>query len=656
MQLTTIIGILFGSLGIALYVWYALALSKLFPIFGIEDWKGYIPFYNTALLFKLAAYNPLFVLIGLVPFVGITAIWVIQVLAMRKLASHYWRDDTETLLLAIFLPPLWVQRFTQVLTGAAGGGSRAKQPAHAAPQAAAAVNGAGSNGTVANGAAQIGAGPNGAGSNGAGLNGAVANGAAQTGPRRSGGPQTQKPQASPPHTPDSETPAQQVKTGQLNGSQAATSQPSAVAATVVSSGSPQTTPQPTAAGLSTAPYRAKRAQFDPQTELLSQSQPPQAAVAPAAAEIRRTGQMQNTSDSDSFADQSMTSSDSSLVMSVGTAAVVEAQLAALDAAALAAETDPTGTYTQSQLITDAAPDESHSAARSDDEGEHSHVGDVATSHIAPAAPAHAAVDPAAAAKSAPAASGLREPKTVTGENATPAHAAPEHAASERAADEDAEQAAAELAAAERAADYAAAEQAAERAAAEEALARAAVAEEEIDDSAVAGEAPASAAAAAPIAAAAAPVTTVPVASEQHAAVQQDEAAQDGDGLFHELDNTDDSTVVVPREDERPEWEIVLADGTAFTLQGDDIVVGRDPKTAGAKLKLPDVTKTLSRSHARFTYVESEDSWQIEDLGSQNGTVIYPPGVVEHELTAGVKETATSQMLLGTLPVTLRHKD
>lgn len=631
MQLTTIIGILFGSLGIALYVWYALALSKLFPVFGIENWKGYIPFYNTALLFKLAAYNPLFVLIGLVPFVGITAVWVIQVLAMRKLASHYWRDDTETLLLAIFLPPLWVQRFTQVLTGAAGGGSRAKQPAHAAPQAAAAVNGAGSNG-------------------------AVANGAALTDPRRSGGPQTQKPQASPPHTSDSEAPAQQVKTGHLNGSQAATSQPSAVAATVVSSGSPQTTPQPAAAGSSTAPYRAKRAQFDPQTELLSQSQPPQAAVAPAAAEIRRTGQMQNTSDSDSFADQSMTSSDSSLVMSVGTAAVVEAQLAALDAAALAAETDPTGTYTQSQLITDAAPDESHSAARDDDEGEHSHVGDVATSHIAPAAPAHAAVDPAAASKSAPAASGLREPKTVTGENATPAHAAPEHAASERAADEDAEQAAAELAAAERAADYAAAEQAAERAAAEEALARAAVAEEEIDDSAVAGEAPASAAAAAPISAAAAPVTTVPVASEQHAAVQQDEAAQDGDGLFHELDHTDDSTVVVPREDERPEWEIVLADGTAFTLQGDDIVVGRDPKTAGAKLKLPDVTKTLSRSHARFTYVESEDSWQIEDLGSQNGTVIYPPGVVEHELTAGVKETATSQMLLGTLPVTLRHKD
>lgn len=611
MQLTTIIGILFGSLGIVLYVWYALALSKLFPIFGIEDWKGYIPFYNTALLFKLAAYNPLFVLIGLVPFVGITAVWVIQVLAMRKLASHYWRDDTETLLLAIFLPPLWVQRFTQVLTGAAGGGSRTKQPAHAAPQAAAAVNGAGSNGAVANGAAQIGADPNGAGSNGAGLNGA-----ALTGPRRSGDPQTQKPQASPPHTPDSQTPAQQVKTGQLNGSQAATSQPSAVAATVVSSGSPQTTPQPAAAGSSTAPYRAKRAQFDPQTELLSQSQPPKAAVAPAAAEIRRTGQMQNTSDSDSFADQSMTSSDSSLVMSVGTATVVEAQLAALDAAALAAETDPTGTYTQSQLITDAAPDDSHSAARGDDEGEHSHVGDVATSHIAPAAPAHAAVDPAAASKSAPAASGLREPKTVTGENATPAHAAPVYTA----------------------------------------------ADEETDDSAVAGEVPVSDAAAAPvsaaapIAAAAAPVTTVPVASEQHAAVQQDEAAQDGDGLFHELDHTDDSTVVVPREDERPEWEIVLADGTAFTLQGDDIVVGRDPKTAGAKLKLPDVTKTLSRSHARFTYVESEDSWQIEDLGSQNGTVIYPPGVVEHELTAGVKETATSQMLLGTLPVTLRHKD
>ena len=586
MQLTTIIGILFGSLGIALYIWYALALSNLFPVFGIENWKGYIPFYNTALLFKLAAYNPLFVLLALVPFVGAAAVWVIQVLAMRKLASHYWRDDTETLLLAIFLPPLWVQRFTQVLTGAVGGGSRAKQPAHAKPQAAAAVNGAGSNGAVANG------------------------------PRRSGGPQTQKPQASPPHTPDSETPAQQVKTGQLNGSQAATSQPSAVAATVVSSGSSQTTPQPAAAGSSTAPYRAKRAQFDPQTELLSQSQPPKAAVAPAAAETRRTGQMQNTSDSDSFADQSMTSSDSSLVMSVGTAAVVEAQLAALDAAALAAETDPTGTYTQSQLVTDSAPDESHSAARGDDEGEHSHVGDVATSHIAPAAPAHAAVDPATVPKPVPADSGLREPKIVTGENATPAHAAPVYTA----------------------------------------------ADEETDDSAVAGEVPVSDAAAAPvsaaapIAAAAARIATAPVASEQHAAVQQDEAAQDGDGLFHELDHTDDSTVVVPREDERPEWEIVLADGTAFTLQGDDIVVGRDPKTAGAKLKLPDVTKTLSRSHARFTYVESEDSWQIEDLGSQNGTVIYPPGVVEHELTAGVKETATSQMLLGTLPVTLRHKD
>lgn len=113
----------------------------------------------------------------------------------------------------------------------------------------------------------------------------------------------------------------------------------------------------------------------------------------------------------------------------------------------------------------------------------------------------------------------------------------------------------------------------------------------------------------------------------------------------------DHTVVAPRRN-RPAWVLELPDGTELPLE-DNVVVGRKPEPidGSAALAVPDLTRTLSKSHVRL--MREGERWLVEDLGSTNGLVLLNEDGSESELSPGVRAEATERMLFGTLEVRLR---
>lgn len=115
----------------------------------------------------------------------------------------------------------------------------------------------------------------------------------------------------------------------------------------------------------------------------------------------------------------------------------------------------------------------------------------------------------------------------------------------------------------------------------------------------------------------------------------------------------DRTVVVLRASTLT-WVLELPDGTELPLQG-DVTVGRRPESLDGSeiLAIPDTTRTISKSHARLSFVEGR--WLVEDLGSTNGLVLMNEDGSESELVPGVQAAATERMLFGTLEVRLRPR-
>lgn len=117
------------------------------------------------------------------------------------------------------------------------------------------------------------------------------------------------------------------------------------------------------------------------------------------------------------------------------------------------------------------------------------------------------------------------------------------------------------------------------------------------------------------------------------------------------DSLDERTIVVQRG-ARPTWMLELPDGTEIALEHDSIV-GRKPegRDDAVAITIPDATRTLSKSHARFTF--DGERWTVEDLGSTNGLVLLHADGREQELAAGERAEATERMLIGTLEVLLK---
>ncbi len=101
------------------------------------------------------------------------------------------------------------------------------------------------------------------------------------------------------------------------------------------------------------------------------------------------------------------------------------------------------------------------------------------------------------------------------------------------------------------------------------------------------------------------------------------------------------------------WWLVLADGRRFELEGQSVVVGRQPVVHDASvhaLAIPDDTRTLSKKHARFTW---DNGWFVTDLNSTNGIVLRL-GDGERALGPGETTRVEGGLLLGSLEVEIRE--
>ena len=130
------------------------------------------------------------------------------------------------------------------------------------------------------------------------------------------------------------------------------------------------------------------------------------------------------------------------------------------------------------------------------------------------------------------------------------------------------------------------------------------------------------------------------------------AAAAADSGFEE-EPEDDRTVVVVR---RARWGLELPDGEIVELAGDDVIVGRKPEAQGGAgvLQIADPTRTMSKSHARMR--RTGDDWTIEDLDSTNGVSVVDERGEAIQIEPGEEVTATEQLVIGTLEVSLKRME
>ncbi|MFS2243130.1 DUF5684 domain-containing protein [Microbacterium sp. OR16] len=91
--------------GLGLYIWYAIALSKLFTRLGEEGWKGWIPVLNEATILTLGgkpAWNAVLLFIPVVQLYGL----YMKIVAVHRIDQRFNRGAGMTVL-AVLLPPVW---------------------------------------------------------------------------------------------------------------------------------------------------------------------------------------------------------------------------------------------------------------------------------------------------------------------------------------------------------------------------------------------------------------------------------------------------------------------------------------------------------------------------------------------------------------------
>ena len=97
--------VVWGVAAIGMYVWYGLALSRLFPKLGSRPRKGWIPIANEAEIFTLGGVPGWSVVWYFVPIMQIYAI-VLRVKATSRINAAFGRGQGMTVL-AVVLAPLW---------------------------------------------------------------------------------------------------------------------------------------------------------------------------------------------------------------------------------------------------------------------------------------------------------------------------------------------------------------------------------------------------------------------------------------------------------------------------------------------------------------------------------------------------------------------
>ena len=120
----------------------------------------------------------------------------------------------------------------------------------------------------------------------------------------------------------------------------------------------------------------------------------------------------------------------------------------------------------------------------------------------------------------------------------------------------------------------------------------------------------------------------------------------------EDEDEDGMTIMVDR---RPivRWQLTLDSGAAFPITHSTVIVGRKPTSLEGTvqaLALPDLTKTLSKVHARLELIN--DEWFITDLHSTNGVILTAPSGEEVAVAEGDRAKVSGRFVLGKVGMTL----
>lgn len=99
------------------------------------------------------------------------------------------------------------------------------------------------------------------------------------------------------------------------------------------------------------------------------------------------------------------------------------------------------------------------------------------------------------------------------------------------------------------------------------------------------------------------------------------------------------------------WILLVEGSERLPLLGATIVLGRRPEApeampGAALLRIVDVTRTVSKTHAALTHVDGQ--WWITDLASTNGILVRAGEPDEVELTPGVTTRMDGPFWLGDL--------
>ncbi|KQO96858.1 DUF5684 domain-containing protein [Leifsonia sp. Leaf264] len=97
--------VVFSLVGIAVYVWDALALSRLFHRLGGESWKGWVPILNTAEVYARGGVPAWSVVFLFIPIVNLYGLYL-YVIATHRINVLFGRGAGSTVL-AVLLRPVW---------------------------------------------------------------------------------------------------------------------------------------------------------------------------------------------------------------------------------------------------------------------------------------------------------------------------------------------------------------------------------------------------------------------------------------------------------------------------------------------------------------------------------------------------------------------
>ncbi|WP_051090680.1 DUF5684 domain-containing protein [Microbacterium sp. 11MF] len=122
-----VLGLLSIILGLAVYVWVALALSAAFRKMGEESWHAWVPVLNVAVLLRWGGFSPWLALLVLVPGPGTVAVWVLIVVTIHRLNPGFGYGTGMTVVGALLFP-VWV-----TIVGFGPAEWRGARPAHLRP-------------------------------------------------------------------------------------------------------------------------------------------------------------------------------------------------------------------------------------------------------------------------------------------------------------------------------------------------------------------------------------------------------------------------------------------------------------------------------------------------------------------------------------------